>query len=113
MTGGHAECVTLLMGASCDTELACDTGLTGWQLAAQLKRTQVLALMPPTGGGCAGSESANVHAHRDNSSRASVAKFGGRRTQRKQRRQGVKGKDVDTAITPLVRGGDATQTIVM
>ena len=110
MTGGHAECVTLLMGASCDTELACDTGLTGWQLAAQLKRTQVLALMPSVGGGgCAGSESANLHAHRDNC----VAKFGGRRTHRKQRRQGVKGKGFDTAITPLVRGGDVTQTIVM
>ena len=40
--------MSLLLSAGCDTELACDTGLTGWQLAAKLKRTHVLELMPHT-----------------------------------------------------------------
>lgn len=42
--GGHAECVTVLLEAGCDTQLACDTGLTGWELAEGLKRHEVLDL---------------------------------------------------------------------
>ena len=42
--GGHVDCVRLLLDAGCDTALRNDEGLTGWELAAQLQRTDVLAL---------------------------------------------------------------------
>ena len=42
--GGHAVCVAVLLEASCDTTLACDTGLTGWELAADLRRAEVVAM---------------------------------------------------------------------
>lgn len=42
--GGHAACVSLLLDAGCDTSLLCDTGLTGWELAEELHRAEVLAL---------------------------------------------------------------------
>jgi hypothetical protein len=35
-----------LLEASCDTTLACDTGLTGWELAADLRRAEVVAMQP-------------------------------------------------------------------
>ena len=44
--GGHAVCVAVLLEASCDTTLACDTGLTGWELAADLRRAEVVAMQP-------------------------------------------------------------------
>jgi ankyrin repeat protein len=44
--GGHVDCVSALLEAGCDTQLACDTGLTGWELARDLKRHEVLALQP-------------------------------------------------------------------
>ena len=43
---GHVACVNALLRAGCDTALLNDTGLTGWQLAEQLKRDKVLALRP-------------------------------------------------------------------
>ena len=42
--GGHAACVSLLLAAGCDTSLLCDTGLTGWDLAQELHRAEVVAL---------------------------------------------------------------------
>ena len=42
--GGHVDCVRLLLDAGCDTALRNDEGLTGWELAAQLQRIDVLAL---------------------------------------------------------------------
>lgn len=41
---GHVECARLLIEAGADTELANDTGLNGWELAAQMKRGEVAAL---------------------------------------------------------------------
>ena len=42
--GGHAECVRLLLGAGCDTTLLNDNRMTGWELAGELRRSEVLAL---------------------------------------------------------------------
>lgn len=42
--GGHTDCVRALLVAGCDPMLRCDTGYTGWELAAQLKRDAVVAL---------------------------------------------------------------------
>ena len=44
--GGHVECARLLAEAGCDTRLLNDVGLTARQLAAQLKRTAVVAMEP-------------------------------------------------------------------
>lgn len=41
---GDAQCVSALLRSGVDTELCCDNGRTGWELAEQLKRTSVLAL---------------------------------------------------------------------
>jgi hypothetical protein len=43
---GYTACVESLTAAGCDTELLNDVGLTGWDLAAELKRDAVLALRP-------------------------------------------------------------------
>ena len=42
--GGHAACARLLLDAQCDPTLLNDAGLTAWQLAKSLHRTEVLAL---------------------------------------------------------------------
>ena len=44
-SGGHVECVQLLITAGCDTSLACDTDLTGAELAHQLRRSHVTDLL--------------------------------------------------------------------
>eukprot|EP01052_Picozoa_sp_SAG31_P020144 SAG31_NODE_1502_length_8080_cov_131.725849_2_plen_309_part_00 len=43
--GGHAECVTVLLEAGCDPTLVCDIGRTGAELAAELRRTEVVAVL--------------------------------------------------------------------
>ena len=42
--GGHVSCVRLLLKAGCDTTLREESGLTGWELAEQLHRKQVIQL---------------------------------------------------------------------
>ena len=43
-TGGRVECVRLLLQSQqCDLELRNEEGITGWELAAQMKRAEVLA----------------------------------------------------------------------
>lgn len=42
--GGHADCVVALCQAGCRTETKNDLGLTAWDLATQLHRTEVLRL---------------------------------------------------------------------
>ena len=42
--GGHADCVVALAEAGALTTLANDVGLTGWELAAQLQRTEIAGL---------------------------------------------------------------------
>eukprot|EP01050_Picozoa_sp_SAG11_P018450 SAG11_NODE_2789_length_2971_cov_1.344359_1_plen_208_part_00 len=49
--GGHVEIVQLLLAAGCDTRLANDGGYNGWELATQLRRTDVVALRTGRGGG--------------------------------------------------------------
>ena len=45
--GGHVDCVRMLLEAGCDTALCNYSGLTGWELAEQLHRSEVLALRGP------------------------------------------------------------------
>ena len=42
--GGHADCVVALCQAGCRTEMKNDVGLTAWDLATQLHRTEVIGL---------------------------------------------------------------------
>ena len=42
--GGHVRCATLLRNAGADTSLRNDIGLTGWELAAELRRADIAAL---------------------------------------------------------------------
>jgi hypothetical protein len=42
--GGHAECVVALCKAGSRTDIKNDVGLTGWELAGELHRKEVLAL---------------------------------------------------------------------
>jgi len=42
--GGHVRCATLLRNAGADTSLRNDIGLTGWELAAELRRGDIAAL---------------------------------------------------------------------
>jgi hypothetical protein len=43
---GHAACVKALLQAGCDTNLLNDLYRNGWELAADLRRNEVLALRP-------------------------------------------------------------------
>jgi ankyrin repeat protein len=47
--GGHVACARLLCEAGADTQLLSDTGLTGWQLAEQLHRSEIVQLHPEFG----------------------------------------------------------------
>jgi hypothetical protein len=42
---GHADCVRVLLDAGCDTSKRNVVGLTGWALAARLKKASVTALL--------------------------------------------------------------------
>jgi hypothetical protein len=42
--GGHAQCASLLLEAGCDGLLLNEAGKSGWGLALELKRTDILAL---------------------------------------------------------------------
>ena len=42
--GGYADCVVALCQAGCRTEIKNDVGLTAWDLATQLHRTEVIGL---------------------------------------------------------------------
>jgi len=46
--GGHAEIVRELLEAGCDCDLVNDSGVDGWELAASLRRADVLALCDST-----------------------------------------------------------------
>ena len=86
--GGHAACVSLLLEAGCNTSLLCDTGLTGWGLAKELFRAEVLALQPKAataaaGGDGSGARSATKHRKQKTGSMVSA--------RRSKRRQDSKG----------------------
>lgn len=78
--GGHVDCVSALLEAGCDTQRACDTGLTGWELARDLKRHEVLALQPQDSTGTTGragaSTSAKTASKKRSSSKRSSASAG-------------------------------------
>ena len=125
--GGHAECVSLLMEAGCNTELACDVGLTGWELAEQLKRHNVLALKPAAGGGGGGGGSIASTSSRSSSSSSSRAqgKKAHKKSSRSSKRSGSSsnssrsrggGGDRDGGrMAPLLPASDASkaQTVVL
>lgn len=85
--GGHAEAVCALLEAGCDPTLRCDTGDTGWELAAKLKRESVLALQR-------------------NSSWASAAAPTSREGKHKKAKQSSR---KSKKVTPTSRGGTQVQ----
>ena len=91
--GGHAECVSALLEAGCDTQLACDTGLTGWELAKELKRHDVLALQLSAGSNPGGNRRA-ASKKRSSSVRSSSSKH--------------RGSAVDERAAPLLPTGGTT-----
>ena len=54
--GGHADCAEALLDAGCDGLRLNDCGLTGWSLAVQLRRSEVLALAAYDPAAVAGAE---------------------------------------------------------
>lgn len=81
--GGHADCVSALLEAGCDTQLACDTGLTGWELAKELKRQEVLALQPRDSTS-ASNNGSNPTEDIDRASSASTDKNGAKKASKKR-----------------------------
>ena len=43
--GGHASCVRVLVAAGCDINLTNDVGLSGQELAEQLKRDSIMTAL--------------------------------------------------------------------
>jgi hypothetical protein len=104
--GGHAECVSLLMEAGCNTELACDVGLTGWELAEQLKRHNVLALKPAAGGGGGGGGGGSIASTSSRSSSSSSSRAQGKKAHKKSSRSSKRSGSSSNSSRSRGGGGD-------
>ena len=102
--GGHVDCVRLLLEAGCDTALCNHSGLTGWELADELHRSEVLVLRgldaaaSPTGG----SASSGGRSGGSGGSRSKKGKKKDKRSSSKDKRLGgAEGKTVDEDEGPI------------
>eukprot|EP01047_Picozoa_sp_COSAG01_P061940 COSAG01_NODE_7800_length_3052_cov_2.179478_2_plen_299_part_00 len=59
--GGHAQCASLLLEAGCDGLLLNEAGKSGWGLALELKRTEILALPQYDAEAVEAAEAACIH----------------------------------------------------